>query len=632
MPVMDDQRHVRTTPAARLFTLLVVLCALLAPASTAQAATPPAGFAGLGNWSIPSTAQAQVMGQIGMRTWRAGLVWNWVEPNPGTRNWHYVDQVVRGGATNGYDILLALNGCTQWACGATRTAPAQEPALSAYRGFVAAAVARYGRGGTFWTSNPQLVYRPVSWQVWNEVNAGQDWPNPSAPAYAAFLQAISATIKSVDPSALVVTSGLTEYPAISSGATLTSFLSQLYAQPGFRESFDVLAVHGYAESPAGVVRILDTTRRLTAQNGDGNRRIWVTEMGWSSGGPAHPFTVDEGTQAAYFQQTYDTLLGCRARWNLDRTYWFSLSDIPAAVMGEPDYWGFYTGLWRADGGHKPVFGAFAEYTGERPLPGGRGDTCALPGGTALDTTAIDTIITSSPRVINGSANPQVTFTASREARFECSLDSAPWTPCRSPVNVKTTREGGHELAVRAIDSGGVPDPTPARASWILDLTPPDTQFTQRPPSTAPKTNNVRLRFTGTDATGIEGYQCRQRQTVTRTVKRAVKKKTGKKASSAKAKKPVKKQTRRITVTVSSSWKPCKSGSLQQLTGRGLKRMQVRAVDRAGNVDPVPAQAGVTVNLACLRDAAKKVKSKTKKQASCAASTKKPTKKKTTRKR
>lgn len=570
MPVMDDQRHVRTTPAARLLTLLALAIAMLALPSTASAATPPAAFAGLGNWSTPSTAQAQVLGQTGLRTWRAGLVWNWVEYTQGNRNWHYVDQLVRDGAANGYDILLALNGCAQWACGATRVAPAQEPQLSAYRTFVAAAVQRYGRGGAFWAANPNLPYRQVSWQVWNEVNAGQDWPNPSAAAYAAFLTAIAQTIKSVDPTATVVTSGLTEYPAISSGATLPTFLSQLYAQPGFKESFDVLAVHGYAESPAGVVRILDTARRIAAQNGDGNRRIWITEMGWSSGGPAHPFTVDEGTQAAYFQQSYDTLLGCRSRWNLDRAYWFSLNDISSATMGEADYWGHHTGLLRIDGSAKPVWNAFSEYTGEKPLPGGRGDGCGLPGGAQLDVSAIDTVIVSAPRVIGRAASPTVTFSASREATFECSLDGAPWSPCKSPVNVKTTREGGHELVVRAIDSGGVADTTPAKASWILDLTAPDTKLTKKPPRKAPKSAKVRMRFKGTDATGIASYQCRQ---------------LGKK------------------------WKKCKSGQLQKLSGRGFKRLQVRAVDRAGNVDPAPAQATVTVNLRCLRKAAKKIKGK-----------------------
>lgn len=583
MPVTDDQRHVRTTRTrSRTRSLLALLgaTAMLAvlPAA-APAATPPAGFAGLGNWSVPTSQQAAQMGQIGLRTWRAGLVWNWVETTPGQRNWGYVDQLVREGSKNGYDVLLALNGCAQWACGATRTAPAQEPQLGQYRQFVAAAVQRYARGGAFWAANPALTYRPVSYQVWNEVNAGQDWPNPTAAAYAQFLAAISATIKAADPSATVVTSGLTEYPAISSGATLAKFLGELYAQPGFKESFDVLAVHGYAESPAGVVRILDTTRRITAQNGDGGRRIWLTELGWSSGGPAHPFTSDEGTQAAYLQQNYDQLVACRARWNLDRAYWFSLSDINPAALGEADYWGMHTGLWRVDGSAKAAWSAFAEFTGEKPLPGGRGDTCALPGGTNLDTSAVDTVVTSAPRIVGGRSNPQVTFTASRgDATFECSLDGGGWTPCRSPYTVRTTREGSHELVVRAIDGGGVADQTPAKASWVLDLTPPDTRLTSKPPR-ASKTQKVRMRFKGVDATGIQAYQCRQ---------------------------------------LGQKWKTCKSGQIQKLSGRGFKRLQVRAVDKAGNVDPIPAQATVTVNLSCLKKAAKKLKGK---KAACRAAKK-----------
>lgn len=570
MPVMDDQRRVPQTCTALFLALVAAVVLALAGAGSAQAATPPPAFAGLGNWSVPTTQQAQNFGQIGLRTWRAGLVWNWIEPNRGTRSWGYVDQVVREGAQNGYDVLLVLNGCAQWACGQTRVAPWQEPQLSAYREFVAAAVQRYGRGGQFWAANPSLPYKPVSWQVWNEINAGQDWPNPTAAAYVPFLSAINATIKSVDPSAVVVTSGLVEYPAVNSGATLVKFLQDLYAQPGFTSSFDVLALHGYSESPAGTVRILDTARRIVAQNGDGGRRMWITEMGWSSGGPAHPFTSDENTQAGYLQQSYDTLVGCRARWNLDRAYWFSLNDIESAVLGEADYWGLHTGLLRSDGSAKPAWGAFAQYTGEKPLPGGRGDGCSLPGGTTLDVSAIDTIISSAPRVVGKTANPVVTFTASRDATFQCSLDGAPWTTCRSPYNVKTTREGAHELVVRAIDGGGVADATPAKASWILDLTPPDTRLTKKPPK-RPKRAKVLMRFKGVDATGITGYQCRQ---------------------------------------VGKKWKSCKSGQLQKLSGRGLKRLQVRAIDKAGNVDPKPAQATVSFKLSCLKSAARKTKGKT----------------------
>jgi hypothetical protein len=232
----------------------------------------------------------------------------------------------------------------------------------------------------------------------------------------------------------------------------------------------------------------------------------------------------------------------------------------------------HTGLWRVDGSPKAAWSAFAEFTGEKPLPGGCGDTCTLPGGTSLDTSAIDTVITSAPRTINGKATPVVTFTASRgDARFECSLDGGGWTPCRSPYGVKTTREGAHELVVRAIDSGGVADQTPARASWMLDLTPPDTRLTQKPPR-RPKSAKVRMRFKGVDATGIASYQCRQ---------------------------------------LGQKWKSCKSGQLQKLSGRGFKRLQVRAIDKAGNIDPEPAQAAVTVNLGCLRTAVEKAKKGTK---------------------
>jgi hypothetical protein len=531
--------------------VLVTLCLTALGSSgisQAQAATAPPGFFGLGGWSYPTETQATTLGNAGVRSYRAGLVWDDIERRQGTRNWGGVDQLVSNAARSGADVLLVFNGCARWACGATRVPPADGPQMDAFRQFVAAAVQRYGHGGTFWATHPALTPHPVSWQVWNEVNAGVDWPNPTAAAYASFLTSVSSTIKAVDPQSTVVASGLTEYPAVATGVTGALFLDQLYDQPGFAASFDVVAAHAYAADTAGSVRILDAMRKVMLDRGDGRRPLWVTELGWADAGPSHPFVRDAAGQAAELRHSFDTLLGCRSRWNLDRVMWFSIQDARPASLGEPDYWGMHTGLLTADGAPKPALDAFEEYVGGAPLPNGRADGCGLPGATALDTTVPDTAITGSPEIVGGGQPAAVSFGASEaDAHFECALDGTGWTPCATSLPVATTREGSHEMFVRAVDAQGNVDPTPARATWMVDLSPPDTTVTKRPPSNT-TTGVAAVEFTGRDAVGTKAFQCR---------------------------------------SDTAAWTPCASPYRSPSLKAGRHQISIRAIDFAGNVQVHP---------------------------------------------
>ncbi|MEM6733132.1 MAG: hypothetical protein AAF658_16360, partial [Myxococcota bacterium] len=54
------------------------------------------------------------------------------------------------------------------------------------------------------------------------------------------------------------------------------------------------------------------------------------------------------------------------------------------------------------------------------------------------------------------------------AGFECSLDGSEYAPCESPFTQLLREEGVHTFAVRAIDSNGLVDPTPAEFSWSED--------------------------------------------------------------------------------------------------------------------------------------------------------------------
>ncbi|HEV8688024.1 MAG TPA: hypothetical protein VGQ84_12170, partial [Gaiellaceae bacterium] len=100
---------------------------------------------------------------------------------------------------------------------------------------------------------------------------------------------------------------------------------------------------------------------------------------------------------------------------------------------------------------------------------------------APDTTPPETTITSGPAATVASNAASFAFSASEAgSTFACALDSAAFAPCSSPQSYGGLADGSHSFQVRATDAAGNVDPTPARASWTIDTTPPDTTITAGP--------------------------------------------------------------------------------------------------------------------------------------------------------
>lgn len=124
-----------------------------------------------------------------------------------------------------------------------------------------------------------------------------------------------------------------------------------------------------------------------------------------------------------------------------------------------------------------------------------------------DTTPPDTTILTNPNNPSSSSSAGFTFfgsddsTPSANLLFECSLESAPFSACTSPQNYTNLSEGNHLFAVRAIDSAGNIDPTPAQFFWTIDATPPTVQLT----SGAPNPTNAAFSVTATFSESVNGF-------------------------------------------------------------------------------------------------------------------------------
>jgi hypothetical protein len=564
---MERSELAQITPRARsrrsrgLRTLILSVAALgvLAFAQSASAATAPSGFFGVGGWTIPSTTQAASLSSAGLGLVRAAVGWGQMQPtsSPSSINWSYTDQLAEEAASDNFNLILDLNGCAVWACGSVQ-APPTGSELTAYEAFITAMVARYEPSSSFWAGQTHIP--TITWQVWNEVNNGVSWPNPTPAAYAAFLSAIATTIRSVDPGASVLMSGLDNLPTVASGMTLQTFLAGLFQQPGFTQSTEAIAVNAYAPSASASVNVLDGAHAVAIEAGNPSMPTWVTEMGWASGGPPSAFTVSPAQQNQYLQQSWDTMLACAPRWDLQHVLWFSLQDQSAAAMGAADYWGYNNGLLNVNGSPKASYSSFLQFIGAQPLPSAAAEECTLPGGYSIDTTDPHTTILKAPGDTNNTKSQIVTFAATENGQavagmqYQCSLDSSAWTPCSSPFNAANSRGGDHTLIVRGIDPQGNIDPSPASVTWLLDLTKPDTVITWHARHVN-RANRMKLRFKGMDPGPMGHFQCRI-------------------------------DKRR--------WRTCASPYTTPHLAHGHHTVLVRAIDLAGNVDPTPAYIRFTV--------------------------------------
>jgi hypothetical protein len=269
----------------RRLLLPVLLLALLVPAAGAQAKVPR-GW--LGTSFGPSylkrhsslADEFKRMRKAGVGSARFAVYWSQLQKQgPQKPDFRSLDPIVAAAAKARLPLLPVVLGAPRWAAASHRALAApRDPAD--YAAFMTALVRRYGPGGTYFAGHPKVRRFPIhSWQVWNEVSNPYYWDMNYAEEYPPVLSAAYDAIKSVDPSAVVVMSGLNSGGAGTSWSALNAIYEQLDKQH-LNRPFDKVAAHIYTANVPDALKVVQKTRAVTRRHGDGRRPILVSELAW----------------------------------------------------------------------------------------------------------------------------------------------------------------------------------------------------------------------------------------------------------------------------------------------------------------------------------------------------------------
>lgn len=338
------------------------LCAVLA-VSSAMGQTPPeprpliygCGIT-WGRWIGLPDEQARAFDRLSMDRIRqmggtnvpANFAWIDIEPAPGEYHWDYVDHQVAEARRRGLEVFAYVGLTPDWALppeapeipGIGYRFPPDERYAADFERFCSTLAARY-RG--------KVRY----YQFWNEPN-GCSWINDAganghmANTYVPWLKRWYTAMKAADPECVLAVGGLDYHEGVKDGFR---YLEDIYTHGG-GDSFDAVAIHPYG-TPLHWKAIHDTYRVLV-RHGDGHKKLWLNEYGWS--------TTDEAEKARQLRQVLTELAKPEYHMVQQASY-LVLTDLPEAKDGSGHDFGLCSRDRRA-----PAIESRESYLAFRDLP------------------------------------------------------------------------------------------------------------------------------------------------------------------------------------------------------------------------------------------------------------------------
>jgi hypothetical protein len=309
-------------------------------------------------WWRPEVASrdVQVIREAGFGWIKVNFGWREIEgAAKGHFDWSHTDKIVEMATAEKMALMVRIDHQPAWAGGGFPTNGPPDN-LQHLGDFLRALAGRY---------KGQIR----AYEVWNEPNLAREWGGqvPDPGAYVKMLRVAYSAIKAADPSAMVISAGLSPTGTWNAEARPDEwYLESMYIAMGGSGNghFDVLGVHapGFKVAPetdpaavaadpnlggqrAFAFRHVEDLRAIMVKYGDANKQIAVLEFGWTSDPrPDSPYTwhaVSEQTKADYLVRAYQyakknwapwiglmsLIYVCDPDWTQnDEQYWWAISD------------------------------------------------------------------------------------------------------------------------------------------------------------------------------------------------------------------------------------------------------------------------------------------------------------------
>lgn len=239
----------------------------------------------------------------GVRWVRLGFRWDEIEPAKGIYHFDKSDAIVNLSIKHNIKILGVIAKTPEWASNANNTVlPPQN--YEDWKRFVRKVVTHY---------KGQINH----WQIWNEPDIKKFWKG-SPEEYMLLLKEAYRVIKSIDPSMKVVSAGL-DGNAEKGKVYLESLLKL-----GMTDYCDIIAFHPYGKTPERSLQRVIKFREILDKYSEG-KPLWLTEVGWQSGGwPGGPAIVEnEQVKAKYLKESFSLL-----KPHADAIFWYRAIEGP----------------------------------------------------------------------------------------------------------------------------------------------------------------------------------------------------------------------------------------------------------------------------------------------------------------
>ena len=283
-----------------------------------------------------------MMQEAGVGWIRLDFLWGDIEPKEGNFDFAKYDCIVELLRSKGIHILGILHYSTDWAsaCGQWNCPPKDNKVFVNYASKV---IERY---------KGQIKH----WELWNEPDSSIYWKEQDGlKSYCVLLKEVYIAAKQIDPECKILNGGI---------ANGISSINNLYDN-GAKGYFDILNIHFFDTPlrPVGIKAVASYPRlayKIMQRNGDGDKKIWVTEIGcpgvkmvldvdnwWMGNNPT------ERQQAEWVKKVYTELLKDA---HVEKIFWAFFRDTKGHWKNGVDYFG----LIRWDYSRKPAFRAYQE--------------------------------------------------------------------------------------------------------------------------------------------------------------------------------------------------------------------------------------------------------------------------------